>query len=115
MNWDDPFAAKMLALLVTRVMLLAGAVLVWRRAFIVFRFGMVVGAAMLVASGAYVAGLCLRVIPGASWFSEISHIVDVGGWVCFAIGFLGFALTKRMKSQNKQMQNIGTNAPNSDS
>ena len=105
---NDPVTPKILTLLVTRLLLLAGAILAWNRTSVPVRLLLVLGSASLVLSGtialcAISPAISVPTIPG---IMTIAEVAEVGGWVSFSVGFLAIILAKRMKSQNQPSQPI---------
>ena len=93
---QHPMILKLLVLLVTRLMLLAGVLLAWGKASTLVRLGLIVGTVALTLSG---AAACLLVTSTGSLASipciwTLTQVLEVGGWIFFSAGFVGLALTQ---------------------
>lgn len=96
---QHPMILKFLVLLVTRLMLLAGAILAWRSASARVRVSLIAGTIALVLSGtaAWMLVTSRGSIGSIPRIWPITQVLEVGGWICFSAGFLGLAL-KQLRS-----------------
>ncbi len=90
---------KFLTLLITRVVLLTGAILVWKKTSIPVGICLLLSSVAIVVSGIVTLSVVtvigpIRLIPGI-W--PIAQVLEFGGWIFFSLGFLGLAIKQRNK------------------
>jgi hypothetical protein len=112
MIFENPIGAKITTLLVTRLLLFAGAVILQRKAAGAVSVGLIAGTSALVVSSVATFGLIYGVGPFRSMpnINPILQTLEIGGWLCFSVSFLILTLMKRRESQNTNLEHISDSA-----